>query len=350
MKNKPLFYKIYFSCLAVFGVLIIIGLIAFNGWLASYENAQPENIVNNIVETYVKANNVFGLKAQHKLDVSAYETADTVNSAVAAAINGKTVTSSTLAARPEGCDLAYTIKADEQKLLNVYLKKNEGSALTSTYEILKISLADEFYKPIKIMLPTGAKAFVNGIAVSDADIKTSELPKIPNNYAAGNLSAPQYADIYNLVSENPTVTAFAGEQELNVTKSGSQYLVAQDISNSEKISNFAIEASKTYSAYMQNDGSLNKIKKYFSNDTEFYENLRTSLVIFSLDHEGFRFDDAASHEILKYSDSIYSCRVTLTQVLIRNGAEYKDYYNKNVYIYVDGQNMKVIDLQSSGAK
>ena len=58
MRIKSLFYKIYFSVLAIATILLAVSLFALNGWLKNYENAQPETIVNNIIENLNNINDV----------------------------------------------------------------------------------------------------------------------------------------------------------------------------------------------------------------------------------------------------------------------------------------------------
>ncbi len=353
MKIQSKFYKIYFSVLAAFGVLLAVLLILLGGWLGNYEKAQPETIVNGIIENYINKNNAYGINEIAPLNVSSYETAENVNSVISNAITGKSLAASSSASRIEGCDVAYTIKADNQKILNVYFKKSEGSSnILAKYQVIGVSLDDAFYKTATVSMPQNTNLTVNGKKLKAEDLKTAELPNIPEKYKPKNVTGNSYATLTNLLSEDITVSATLNGTTLNVTKNGAQYSVADDISEelSNKISNFAVEASKTYSAYMQEDSSLGAVQKYFATDTDFYTNIRTSLVIFALDHEGFRFDDVKTHSIHKFSDNLYSCHVTLTQVLIRNGKEYKDYYNKNVFVYVNGNKMSVIDLQSTGDK
>lgn len=50
MKQKSLFYKIYFTAVAVFAVLLITGLFMMHGRLADYEAAQPEPTVNALLK------------------------------------------------------------------------------------------------------------------------------------------------------------------------------------------------------------------------------------------------------------------------------------------------------------
>ena len=46
MKTHSLFYKIYFSAVALFAVGLTVFLFVFGGWLKAYEAAQPEQIMS----------------------------------------------------------------------------------------------------------------------------------------------------------------------------------------------------------------------------------------------------------------------------------------------------------------
>lgn len=353
MNIKSKFYKVYFSVIAAFLLLLTVFLLFLGSWLGNYEKAQPETMVNSIIENYMKTGDFYGIKNIAKLNISPYETEETINKVMSEIVGNKVLTASSSAYRIEGSDVAYTIKADDSKVLTIHFKKTDASSsLLAKYEIISANFEDELYKSVTVTMPEECEIKVNGRILDKEDIKVTKLPEIPEKYKSGDLKSGCYATLNNLLSDNPTVDAFKDNSPLAVTKNATHYSVAEEINADlqDKLSAFAIDASKTYSAYMQEDSSLGAIKKYFATDTDFYQNIRTSLVTFALDHEGFRFDDVKTHSISKFSDNLYSCHVTLTQVLIRNGKEYKDYYNKNVFIYVNGNKMSVIDLQSTGDK
>ena len=60
MKNKPLFYKIYFSVIAVFLVLLIAGLFVLYSVLSVFEAAQPTGLMVNIVTEYLQKGDLGG--------------------------------------------------------------------------------------------------------------------------------------------------------------------------------------------------------------------------------------------------------------------------------------------------
>lgn len=353
MKTKSKFYKIYFSVVAVFLVLIAAFLLFLSNWLENFEAQQPETMTNTIIEDYLKSDNFYSIKGLATLSVSPYESKENINKVVAEAVKDKKLTYSSTASRIEGCDVAYTIKADNKKIINVYFKKTaDSSQMFNRYEIISISFDSSLYKSVTITMPEKCEIKINGVLLGKEDIKTLSLPEIPKNYKSENLKTDSFVTIDNLLSEEPLVEATQNGVKLEVFKKDTQYRIADNIDDdlSDGLSSFAIEASKTYSSYMQLDATLQDVNKYFATDTDFYTNLKTSLVIFALDHESFDFEDIKVHSIHKFSDNLYSCHVSLTQVLVRRGSDYRDYYNKNVFIYVDGDKMKVINLQSTDEK
>lgn len=351
MKSK--FYKIYFSVICVLVLLIVAFLFFLGSWLKDFEATQPETMVNSIIEKYLKSDDFYKITDMTDLSVSHYESKENINKVVAEAVKDKKLTYSSTASRIDGCDVAYTIKADDKKIINVYFKKTaDSSQMFNRYEIISIFFDSSLYKSVTITMPEKCEIKINGVLLGKEDIKTLSLPEIPKNYKSENLKTDSFVIINNLLSQEPLVEATQNGVKLEVFKKDNQYRVADHIDDtlSDRLSTFAVDASKAYSSYMQLDANLEDIKKYFATDTDFYTNLRTSLVIFALDHESFSFEDVKVHSIHKFSDNLYSCHVSLTQVLVRRGSDYRDYYNKNVFIYFDGNKMKVINLQSTDEK
>ncbi len=351
MKSK--FYKIYFSVICVFVLLIVAFLFFLGSWLKGFEATQPETIVNSIIEDYLKSDDFYKITDITTLNVSPYESEENVNEFIAESVKGKKLTASSTASKIEGCDVAYTIKADDKKLLTVYFKKTaDSSQMFNRYEIMSASFDSSLFKSVTITMPQECDVKINGIYLKKENIKTLSLPEIPQKYKTEDLKTDSFVTVDKLLSDEPIIEASQNEVKLEIFKKDNQYRVADYIDDnlSDRLSAFAVDASKTYSSYMQLDAKLADINKYFATDTEFYTNLKTSLVIFALDHESFSFEDVKVHSIHKFSDNLYSCHVSLTQVLVRNGNDYRDYYNKNVFIYVNGDKMSVINLQSTEEK
>ncbi|MBQ5901286.1 MAG: hypothetical protein IIW86_05445 [Clostridia bacterium] len=350
MSKKPLFYKIYFSVLAVFAVLLVVILFLLGGWLKDYEAGQPATIVNGIIENNLKTGNVYALKTGANLALSPYDAEDAVNAAVKSKVEGKEFSASSSAKRPEGCDMAYVVKSGDEKIMQVYLRRvGKASAIgTSKYEVMGCELDKSFYTEINLSMPENAEIEINGVPLDKKERKDVELTdSIKKELGNKEYNSRQTAKLKNLISADVTVTATQDGKKLEVVKNGNDISVLQFVEEKEKadILKFATDASKTYAAYMQEDSSLGKVAAYFDKKCEFYENIRTSLVMFALDHESYRFDDVKNGDVYKYSDDVYCCRVEFTQVLVRRGKEYKDHFKKNIFLKKSGKSYLVFDMQ-----
>ena len=102
MKNKPLFYKIYFSVIAVFLVLLIIGLFVLNSVLKVYEAAQPKAIMDEIVTEYLQKGNFYGAITEYNIPISPYESKKDMDVAFDEIIGDKKLTVASSGKKLEG--------------------------------------------------------------------------------------------------------------------------------------------------------------------------------------------------------------------------------------------------------
>ncbi len=351
MTEKPLFYKIYFSVIGVFVVALAVLLFLLGGWLKGYEAGQPATIVNGIIENNLKKGDVYSLKESVGLSVSPYETEDALNTAIKARLDGKELTASSSAKRPAGCDMAYVIKSGDERIMQVYLRRiGKASAIgTSKYEVMGCELDKSLYHTVNLSMPENADITVNGIPLAKEDRQNVKLSdSIKKELEGKTFASRQTAKLENLINADAIIAATQDGKELQVQKNGTDVSVLQYVPEDETkaIIEFATNASKTYAAYMQEDSSLGKVAAFFDKKCEFYENIRTSLVIFALDHESYRFENVKSGDVYKYSDEVYCCRVEFTQVLVRRGKEYEDHFKKNIFLKKSGKSYLVFDMQS----
>lgn len=344
MKQKSLFYKIYFSVIAVFLAVLIVGLLIFRNWLASYEAAQPEQIVDRFIETYVETGNLFSVRKDYNLKLSAYESEDGFKKAFKEVTKDKKLEVFTYSGSLGDNDRAYTLKADDKKIMNIFLKQDKEKG----FNISSVELDKSLYKSVKITATSDADISVNGVKVKDSDRKNEELPDIKGDFFKGkNLVNKQIIKLDNLLSTPKEVTAKSGKKDLEVKNEDGEYTVIQEFDEKESLGKFAGDASKACAAYMQNDSSLYNVRKYVDTTTEFYTNIRTSLVIFVIDHNGYEIKDLNVTDYHKYSDGLYSCRVRLTNELKLGNQRYQDHFDKYVYLRSDGNSYKVLDMQNT---
>ena len=156
--KKSLFYKIYFAVIALFVVVLTVGLLMLSSWLKDYEARQPENVVKDVINMYIKDGKFCEMRDNAGLKLSTYETSDTAKAFFNSFIKDKTVTFASVSKRAEGSDLGFGISADGEKFMNVYLKKTADGV----YELFSAEFEDTIYKTIKITMPSNAAISING--------------------------------------------------------------------------------------------------------------------------------------------------------------------------------------------
>ena len=108
----------------------------------------------------------------------------------------------------------------------------------------------------------------------------------------------------------------------------------------EQYSEFVIEAMTKYATWMQNDydSDFYRIKPYFDQNTQLYEDIRLNPRLFVWEHDGYKFENVETSEFFDYG-GVISCRVKFDHILTKRGKE--DYVDKNdhtVYLReVDGE-------------
>ena len=351
MKKKPLFYKIYFSVVAVFLCLLIIGLFVLNSFLKSYEAAQPVGFVNNLVTDYIEKREFEKLARDYNIGLSKYEAQESFNSAFDKIIGDKTLSVSSSGKKLDGFDEVYNTKADDDVLLTLYLKKSDKSGKFGIkgYTIGKAEFDSHLSKSYTINAPSDVKLTVNGIEVEDSDRKSLELPKILKEKLGDKAAVThQSFTLSGFLGDEFQIKAFDKEgKEIEVKNENGVYTALQSIPEDELniIRDRALAATQGYAKFMQEDASLGSISQYFDTTTEFYDYVRkTELWVW--DHTGYTFENIEFLEPHKYTDNLYSCRVKFTHILKLGQRTYEDYFDKYVYLEKGANGLKVIDMQS----
>lgn len=355
MKIKSLFYKIYFSVIAVFLVLLIVGLFVLNSVLSVFEAAQPTGLMETIVTEYLQKGDLKGAVLTYNIPLSDYESKDDVNTAFKEIVGNKKLSISSSGKKLDGYTEVYNIKAEDKSILTFYLKKAKkgGKYGIKGYEVGVAEVDSNICKKYEIYVPSDIKLVINGVEVKKEDRIDNELPKILTDKIGDNTVVKlQTIKIENLISDKFEVKAYAADgSEVEVSEKDGVYTVAQGIEESElnNLKNHALNASQGYAKFMQEDASLGSIAHFFDTSTEFYKYVRkTELWVWT--HTGYRFEDVTFGEAHKYNDNLYSCRVTFTHILTWGNNVYKDYFDKYVYIEKTANGLKVIDMQTPNSK
>ncbi len=351
MKKKSLFYKIYFSVIAVFLVLLVVSLFVLNSWLKAYESAQPVGFVNNVITNYIEKREFDKLTKDYNISLSIYESDDLLNSAFEKIVADKKLSVSSSGRKLEGFDETFNIKADDDVFMTLYLKKSEkaGKFGIKGYTIGKAEFDSSLSKSYKINAPSDVKIVVNGVEVVDQDRKDLELPKILTDKIGEKTAVThQSFTLSGFLTDSFEIKAFdKSGKEVAVSNENGIYVISQSIPENElnDLKTTSLNATQSYAKFMQEDAGLGEVAKYFDTSTEFYDYVRKT-ERFVWDHTGYEFKDVSFSEAHKYTDNIYGCRVKFVHTLKLGQKTYEDRFDKYVYLEKTANGLKVIDMQT----
>lgn len=346
-KNKSVFWKIYRIVLIVFALLLVIGVVFVSRWLRQYESAQPKYAAEAVYDKYFK-----NFNPDTYVDVcnssSVFEEKEDLVKYLTDVTSGQEIQYMKVSSSDKNT-IKYIVKAGDTKFASFALTvDDEADGKFTQYKAGNFELFTSSKTRVTVEAPEKYKVFLNGKEVSDEyikekDIKGESCDHMPegvrgiyyNKYVISGLLAP------------PEITAKSPDgKSADVKDENGTYRVAtvNDEELQREYKDWILEACKKYAVYMQYDSTVavmgfGQIKGYFDPNSELYEDIRTVENMFVIEYSSYDFDNEKTSEFIKYDDNTFSCRVSFTHILHRNGAEdYKDYLDLTLYLRnVDGK-------------
>lgn len=349
MAKRSVFYKIYFTAIAVFFVLLTGGLCLLYAWLNAYEQALPGTAVQEVFARYIETGDIYTLSrlCGYK-GVSPYEPADRVNAAFKTALGGQKPQLREAAHILNSSDVSYTVTGKNQTpILHLTLKKQSAGKLgIRPYSIDSVAFDPSLYTTVTVSAPQDVQLTVNGVPLKGEKPLPQALPDaIKNLNGSDKFEVLHTYALKNMLNDKPEITAQKNGKALTVKAEAGGYTVAQAIDEAEQkaVQDFALAAAKAYAAYMQNDASFAQAAKYLDPSTAFYQSVKTTPAYFAWQHNGYSFTNVRFGSMHRYSTDIWRCRVLFTQVL-KFTTTYSDPFDKYVYLRRGADGWKVIDM------
>ena len=340
-RTLPLFYKIFFSVLMLAVCAVGVGLWMLNGVLEEYESVQPKNVADEIFAKYYASHDFDTLAAKCATE-NPFASAADVASYMHEKYDGAEMTCTSGAAQGEAP--TYIVKVNDYKISSFTLKE---SAERSKHGWVKYEEGDFvlYYDTAEVTVtaPETYKVFVNSVELGEAQVTQKDIPGEGDELLPQGVEGVKYTQYTvkgliktpEIISESPDGLA----SEVKYVESEKMYRVSPlfDDALMAEHKDYVLKAAEEYSKYMENDSWWGGISQYFDPSSEIYESARTSLTMFVIDHNGYRFDDVFVGEDYGYSDDVFSCRVSFTHVLTAGAQEYKDYFDSTIFFRrVDG--------------
>lgn len=371
------FYVIY-AVVTISAILVIVALLGVvSNRLAEYEGAQPKYVASDVFNKYFAPINSSGNynelfsadKETVRYDAGLASTAEIIDH-IKNEIGGQELTYSIVSSQTSD-EIRYIVKAGEKQLATFTLTPGEPTEHGyKTYKFSYIELlinsahtpgADETEPPppeaviINIDAPSSYTVTVDGVALTTADITSSHTREDVFKYYPSGVTGVPYT-VYTLktlteLPEEVVVTDLEGTQaEVEFDADTNTYTAGITYSRTlaETYSADLTDALQKFAAYVQaaRGVSLGSFSGYFDKSSSAYEDVEeaggnrwTMYKPDSLEYENVR-----TGEFYSFSQTVFSCRVSFTMVLHRDGKEdYTDTIDKYVFLHMTDDGFKIYE-------
>ena len=325
-----IFYTLYFMFILVFFVATFFGLQWLQGWLTDYQAAQPTTKSQEAFDQLFSHPDWGALYDAAGIEDTPYEGKEQFVSYMENKVGDATLTFKETSAGLSG-DKKYLVLLGDEKIASFTLS-GQTAAITDIpdWELGGVELFFDRSETFYIKNTDGHTVEVNGVPLDDSHViqiaTTAAAERLPIGITGVSICTQEISDLM----ATPTVTIFdesGNPMEVSYdagTHTFTEQTQANTISDDEREA--ALNAAKTYCLFMIEKASKADIAKYFDTSSEAYSvitNLSGNL--WMQGNNGYRFTKEEVSDYARYSDDLFSARVSLTLNVTRKDGTTKDF-------------------------
>lgn len=325
-----IFYTLYFMFILVFFVATFFGLQWLQRWLTDYQAAQPTTKSQEVFDQLFSYPDWGALYDAAGIEDTPYEGKEQFVSYMENKVGDATLTFKETSAGLSG-DKKYFVLLGDEKIASFTLS-GQTAAITDIpdWELGGVELFFDRSETFYIKNTDGHTVEVNGVPLDDSHViqiaTTAAAERLPIGITGVSICTQEISDLM----ATPTVTIFdesGNPMEVSYdagTHTFTEQTQANTISDDEREA--ALNAAKTYCLFMIEKASKADIAKYFDTSSEAYSvitNLSGNL--WMQGNNGYRFTKEEVSDYARYSDDLFSARVSLTLNVTRKDGTTKDF-------------------------
>ena len=347
-----IFYTLYFLFIFVFFVGTYMGLNYLRDWLTDYEAAQPTTKCQEVFDALFRDPDWGQLYDAAGIEDTVYEGKAEFVSYMEEKAQGKETSFMETSAGLSG-NKKYIVKLGDEKVATFTLTGGSNSgAITDIpdWQLGDIELFFQRQESYRIEKMAGHTAYVNGVELDD-----SFTIQITSTVAEQQGYVPMGAGIRTCVQEiggllkQPTVTVKdESGNEMSVSfdeETGvfTEQTEANTIGEDQR--EVALKAVETYALFMIEKATSQQVAKYFDSSTSTYNTIVKSEVWWTQKNNGANFSDQKVSSYCRYSDELFSVRVSMTLNVTRTDGTIKQYpVDTTLFFKSKGSSWIAIDM------
>jgi len=318
-KGTRLFYTIYGISSAVILAVILILLIPLNSWLIGFEASQPHQAADKVFQELFVQKDWKAVYAAAGIQDTKFENADSFAGFMNQKVGDNQLSCLETSAGLSG-DRKYVVRLGDEKIATFTLV-TDGGEDNAQWTLDKLELNSLQYTQVNIIKQPGHTVYINGVAL-DESYTVRTVTTLAENYLPSGITGYSAAQQYvgGLFSA-PKITAkdAAGNELVVFTdeKTGYYMTFAMDtVPITAEENDLAVKAAEANGKFMIRAIDKNALANIFDPKSEIYR----SIVEADSYVQGYRnpvFEDMAVSDICRYTDSLFSVRVSMTLKVTR---------------------------------
>ena len=325
---STIFYTFYFLIILGFvgGTLFAVNWL--NGWLTDYEASQPTAKAQEVFERLFADPNWGELYEQASLADTSYEGKDAYVSYMQSLVGDQDLIYVETSAGLSG-GRKYYIQLGERRLGH-YLLQDAAASLTDLpdWQLSEIELYVERENSILVQKVEGHTVYLNGVPVDDSHTIQISGTAADKYLPAGTTGTKLHLQKIDGLLGQPVVTVKnSSGEEVTVSWNEEKGMYIEEDTTAtmgpeekERI----IEAAKTYSKYMIEEASAATLSKYFLSTSDTYKRI-VRMELWMQDNNGYQFTNETVSEYTRYTEDLFSARVSLSMNVTRTNGTAKEY-------------------------
>ena len=343
-----IFYTLYFMFILIFFLAAYIGLQFVQDWLIDYEAAQPTVKAEQVFTQLFTDPDWEALYVSAGAQDSAYEGKEEYVAYMEEKVGDSQLTYLETSAGLSG-DKKYIVRLGNEKVATFTLtdRNNVGAASLENLENIAdipdwvLGSVEVFFEregSYLIEKVDGHTAYVNDVALDDSftiQIATTLAVEeyLPEGTTSGVSTCTQ--QVTGLM-QLPTVKILdkqGNEMEVTydeATRTFTERTETNTISEEEK--ERALNSAKTYCLYMIEEADRGDIAKYFDTSSTVYNTITKLGELWMQGNAGHKFENEEVTNYCRYTDDLFSAKVSLNLKVTRKDGTDKDYgYSQTLF-------------------